>query len=159
MPRYVNARFTRSEIIQRIYNLAGLARGKYEKVDVVFGVESAVHPRSGKTTGEILAINEFGRPDKNIPARPFMRTSTEIIKNEVRTYVRRLRGRKLPWVGPKEAEHIGVMGRGIIQETIVQWSEPPNAPKTIAIKGFDDPLVETNLLWRSVEFDIRRSRN
>ena len=45
----------------------------------MFGVEDAIHPRSGITTGEILAINEFGDPARNIPPRPFMRTSDTLV--------------------------------------------------------------------------------
>ena len=159
MARYVNARFTRSEIIQRLYNYAGLARGKYQRLDIHFGVEHAIHTRSGLSTGEILAINEFGSPSKNIPSRPFMRTSTEEMKKVIKYFVRAMRKRKKPWVGSIEANEIGRLGRTIIQDTIINWDTPPNAPSTVKRKGFDNPLLETELLQKSVEYDIQSYYN
>ena len=159
MARYINARFRQSEIIQRLYNYAGLARGKYQRLDIHFGVEHAIHARSGLSTGEILAINEFGSPSKKIPARPFMRTSTEEMKRIIRNYVRGRKAQGIPWIGSIEANEIGRLGRTIIQDTIINWSTPPNAPSTIRRKGEDNPLLETGLLWKSVEYDIQTAHN
>ena len=154
MARYINARFKQSQIIQRLYNYAGLARGKYERLDIHFGVEHGIHPRTKLSTGAILAINEFGWPAKGIPARPFMRTATPLIAKRIRTLIRQMRARGVPWVGSVEAAQIGDIGRAIIQDTILNWTLPANAPKTILRKGFDDPLLETNLLWKSVAYDV-----
>ena len=159
MARFINTRFNNSQIIQRLYNYAGLARGKYQRLDVVFGVERAIHPRSGVSTGQILAINEFGDAMLNIPARPFMRTSNEIIKQKVRDIVYGMKAAGKPWVGETELEEIGLLGQATIRDTIIRWDTPSNAPRTIKRKGFNDPLIETNLLWQSVAYDILQRWN
>lgn len=39
----------------------------------------------------------------------------------------------------------------IMKTQIKEWNSPPNSPITIALKGFNDPLVETGELMDSVE--------
>lgn len=41
-----------------------------------------------------------------------------------------------------------------LKQTIVDWSTPPNSPRTIADKGFNDPLVKTGKMLESVESKV-----
>lgn len=43
-----------------------------------------------------------------------------------------------------------------LRETIIKWEVPPNAPSTIALKGFDKPLVESGLMARSITVKVFR---
>ena len=51
---------------------------------------------------------------------------------------------------------MGVEIVGEIQESIINFSDPPNAPSTIARKGFDDPLIDTGTMLRSVDFEVEQ---
>lgn len=42
-----------------------------------------------------------------------------------------------------------------VVSAIVAFSDPPNAPSTIAKKGFNKPLIDTGVMQRSVDYDIK----
>lgn len=41
-----------------------------------------------------------------------------------------------------------------LKQTIIDWSTPPNSPRTIADKGFNDPLIKTGKMLDSVESKV-----
>lgn len=43
-----------------------------------------------------------------------------------------------------------------MKDVIIDWSTPPNSPRTIEAKGFDDPLVWTGRMRESVEYKVER---
>ncbi len=52
---------------------------------------------------------------------------------------------------------LGVVGEKMkdqMVQTIVDFSTPANAPTTIKKKGFDDPLIETGHMMRSVRAKV-----
>jgi len=51
---------------------------------------------------------------------------------------------------------MGVEIVGEIQESIMAFSDPPNAASTIARKGFDKPLIDTGQMVRAVDFEVER---
>lgn len=108
------------------------------------------HPKTGETEATVAAINEFGVPELNIPERPFMAStarSTKVgmqIGIEVSRVLNAQRS-KFNW---------GKMGNFYAKEvsaTIEGFSHPANAPLTISLKGFDNPLVETGHMMRNVQ--------
>ena len=130
-----------------------LGRGAHVRVGFL---ESATYPSKGKTS-KVLPVaqvgfwNEFGTVTSS--ERPFMRTMVE---------------RKTPRWGVSlgnllRANHydaekaLALMGEGIkgqLVRSIAEWSAPPNAPRTVARKGFNKPLVETALMMRSVDYQV-----
>lgn len=49
------------------------------------------------------------------------------------------------------------MGIGIqaqLVRSIVEWSEPPNAASTVAIKGFNKPLIDEGIMQNSVAYEV-----
>lgn len=55
------------------------------------------------------------------------------------------------------ARALASMGEGIkgqLVESIVNWSEPPNAPATIAAKGFNKPLIDQGVMQRAVAYEV-----
>lgn len=44
----------------------------------------------------------------------------------------------------------------ILKESILEWKTPDNAPLTIKLKGFDDPLIETGSLYDGIRARVRR---
>lgn len=108
------------------------------------------HPKTGETEATVAAINEFGVESLNIPERPFMAVTArntkvgERLATEVKRNLFQQRGR-FNWnaIGRFYAKEVSV--------TIRDFSQPANAPLTISLKGFDNPLVETGTLMRNVD--------
>jgi hypothetical protein len=41
-----------------------------------------------------------------------------------------------------------------IRESLVNWTTPPNAPSTIARKGFNKPLIDTGFMQRKIDYKV-----
>jgi hypothetical protein len=111
---------------------------------------SAKYP-NGLHVAQNAFWQEFGT--KNMPARPFLRRTIDAHSGKWGENLGRI----------AVAQHYDVrrtltlMGEGIkgqIVQTIVELTDPPLAPSTVAQKGFDKPLIETGLLQRSVDYEI-----
>ena len=107
-------------------------------------------------SAEIGYYNEFG-PDR-IPSRPFMRRSIDVRRNEVRAEMVRT-AQAVAFGGTSPATALGDLGQWMedrIKDIIDRsptWAVP-NAPLTVALKGFDHPLIETGEMQDSVEHRI-----
>lgn len=53
---------------------------------------------------------------------------------------------------------MGELISGQLQASIVDTNSPPLAPSTVAAKGFDKPLIDTNDMRNSVEYQIGTKR-
>jgi hypothetical protein len=130
-----------------------LGRGAHVRVGFL---EGATYPAmaegaKGLPVATVAFWNEFGT--RNAPERPYFRTMIE---------------RKSPRWGVSlgnllrknnyDAERsLALMGEGIkgqLQKSIVDWSEPPNSPRTVARKGFNKPLIDSALMLRSVDYQV-----
>lgn len=106
--------------------------------------------------GELVAnvgyINEYGQG--NIPARPFFRTTIENNRADLPSKVASLMQKHdietaLRLVG----EHLS----DELQESVMTWEEPPNAPSTIKKKGYNAPLRGPDRLLRnSFSYEIEK---
>ncbi len=90
-----------------------------------------------------------------IPPRPFLDTAWERVAASLTTDVERLL--RIGVTGRELYEQLGAKYADELWWTIEDWSFPPNAPLTIALKGRDDPLVETGSLRDSVAYRVHRS--
>lgn len=140
-----------------------LGHGVQVKIGILAGAKySGTHPiRGGKTfDGPVAQVGfwqEFGTEpsDDNpgIPPRPFMRAT---VANHSGEWGNKL-GKTLRATRYDARKSLMIMGRGIqlqMRQTLNDWSEPPNAPSTVAKKGFNKPLIDTGTLERSIEFQI-----
>ncbi|QDH17412.1 hypothetical protein [Swingsia samuiensis] len=96
--------------------------------------------------------NEFGTP--TIPERPFMRQTIE--KNKAQWP--KLFAAALTQAGGDFEAALDVVAERIveqIQNEIKAFKEPPNAASTIKKKGFDNPLIDTGNMLRSVHYEIK----
>lgn len=143
-------------------NLPGLA----STVGVLGIPEGLIHPRSKQPLNRIAVINEFGAPSPTgrkrkgaIPARPAV--TTTLRRNKFKYYgMMGAAAKKFLKNKSSGAQQIARTLAAIVwdvQYAIENWSDPPNAARTIRRKGFDDPLVETHLLARSFTFRSRTS--
>lgn len=88
-----------------------------------------------------------------IPPRPFMRTMiTKYSKDWGREAGQLLVSNNYDM---DRAMHLmGERIKGQLQQTIIEFKSPPNAPSTIARKGFNDPLIDTGHMLNSVDYEI-----
>lgn len=126
-----------------IYKKLKRQRGKIE----VGFFEGEKYP-DGTQVAAVAAHNEFG--GGKTPPRPFMRTCIERRRNKWRKVVRDNLAKELD-VHITLAELADVMVEDI-KDYISIWTNPPNAPSTIAKKGFNDPLVDTGRMMNSVDW-------
>ena len=103
----------------------------------------------GTYVADVVAWNNYGTA--NIPARPFF----DEFSNGSTEVLRELSARTPPITRSLLTEVAGLL-ENYLQSIIRVWTEPPNAPRTIAKKGKDDPLVDTEFLINSVDHRIER---
>lgn len=98
---------------------------------------------------EIAMIHEQGR---GVPRRPFLTMAREeIIRRGGPELAREIDPKKLNF----KLGGDGRVGRWAvywIQKKIDELMTPGNAPKTVKIKGFNDPLIHTRKLRRSFDW-------
>lgn len=106
---------------------------------------------SGLHVATVAFWNEFGTA--TTPARPFMRST---VAKKAPTWGRALgiaaRDNGYDALGTLTA--MGFVIQGQIQQSIYEWSDPPNAARTVQIKGFNKPLIDTAVMSRAVDFEV-----
>lgn len=115
-------------------------------------LEGATYP-DGTPVALVAAVNEFGRPDRNQPPRPFFRA---MISEKQKDWPRAL-GAVAKNNDYDIDKTLGQMGEGIkgqLQESIRQLDSPALSPVTVARKGFAKPLVDTGHMMNSVDYEV-----
>lgn len=109
----------------------------------------------GTTVAEYAFFNEIGT--KNIPARPFIASTSDNKGIEWDGLIRRGFKRVLAGNLPIEHFFVGIGQRvvGDIKKTITNLSNPPNKPSTIARKKSSNPLIDTGLMRQLVAFEVK----
>lgn len=139
--------------------IVGFLEGSGQRVG---GAETSSTP-----VAEYAAINEYGAPAANIPARPFMSTTMDENRDRyarlAREYVMRIilaSRRSQQSVGKGAAiialKRLGNDVRNDLIKQIVAWDEPPNAESTVRQKGADNPLVDSGHMQRAIVWEIRQ---
>ena len=161
MPRVTLSRVGKgtSEITNSILEYRKLRRGKYKRMNFRIYFNDDLHPRSEKPYSYIAAINEFGNEDLHIPPRPFMRESTPKFREAMVRILLDHDYEKYPHLTARDVEELKQTFKDILGESIRNFSSPPNAPRTVKRKGFNDPLVETGGLQDAIEVDVERRQN
>lgn len=107
---------------------------------------------AGISVAQAAFWNEYGT--KRAPARPFFRST---IQKQSPTWGDRLGKavKAMNYDGQKALALLGQSMRDDVESSIAQWTEPGNAPLTIKIKGFDKPLVDTGVMQRAVDYEVK----
>ena len=113
-------------------------------------LERATYP-DGKPVAMIAAFNEYGT--RTIPARPFFRNMIAAKSKEwpegIATQLRLTH-----YNVDLTLQRTGAAIRGQLQQSIRDTNTPPNAPSTIAKKGFNKPLIDTGHMLNSVDYEV-----
>ena len=108
--------------------------------------EGARNDRTGVNVADIAAWNEFGT--KTITARPAIRQTVDTYMDE---YMEDLADALLSGLDPEQAlNRLGEQISSDISQSIRDWQQPPNAKSTIAKKGENNPLVDTETYAKSI---------
>ncbi len=137
-----------------------IGSGNAVKVGFLEGVRySATHPIRGTARKPLLVAlvafwQEFGTV--RAPARPFFRTTIAKKSSEWGTILSKaLVYYKMD--SRKALAALGTVMQSDIRSAIVNWSTPPNAPRTVKIKGFNDPLIDDGTMQRVVNYKVMGS--
>lgn len=110
----------------------------------------------GLTVATVAAINEFGSEEQNIPERPFIQVTALTSK----FHVPMSQGFKSVLAGTGTTRQMIVKSAKKMtqdmKEVIEGFSIPPNSETTIEKKGFDNPLIETRQMQRSIRHRIKK---
>lgn len=131
--------------------------GNAKSVDIGF-LEGATYPATGEDDKEksvpmIAAIMEYGAPAAGVPSRPFFRN---MIADKSPKWAPSV-GRLLVLHAYDVNKVLHLMGEGIkgqLQESIRTFDGVPLKPATIARKGFDKQLINTNVMMRAVDYEV-----
>jgi hypothetical protein len=130
--------------------LSDIAEKMSGSVNVGF-LAGATYPDTGIPVAQVAFWNEFGTT--SIPARPFFRT---MISRESPGWGALLTraATHYHYDGASVLQFMGVKISEQLQQSIVDWKDPPNAESTIRAKGFNKPLIHTSHMQNSVDFEV-----
>lgn len=116
-----------------------------------------VHPLRGTKrkplpVAQVAFWNNFGT--KRMPARPFF---TSAVAAEATHFGRRVEAlaKATNYDSPRMLALLGESMQRAVVKSIVAWSQPPNSPKTVKIKGFNKPLIDDGTMQRAVAYEVR----
>jgi len=120
----------------------------------------------GIPVAQIAKWNEEGHANGGIfegtytRARPFIRINFANKMRGVKKFGKNMNLIHQVGIGSmswkKMMEMIATDVEGFMKESILEFKTPPNKLTTISLKGFNDPLIETGLMYDSVKTRVRR---
>ncbi len=118
------------------------------QADAVYGSDNENLPMA-----QVAQWLEEGVASKNIPPRPFMRVGFKaaLSKGANDASFKRIvtavaNGQDVFKALHKEGDSF----RQTLRQVMIDWDTPRNAPTTVELKGFDDPLIETSELISNI---------
>jgi len=115
--------------------------------------------QDGQVVAKVALANEFGVTDEFgdqvVPERPFFRLANLEFKSKAGSLLTQLIRASDGVVDRKATRRMGMFHVNLVQNSIRDLKEPPNAPSTIARKGGkSNPLIDTGLMRRSVNYEL-----
>lgn len=112
------------------------------------------------SVAQVWQWQEEGVPAQNIPTRPAIRVGfmAPIKKGLYDSYfvesIQRIAEGKSTF--KQEYIRIGTMAKVDLKEAVEMWDSPRNSPYTVDLKGFDNPLIDSGLLYDSIDFKVEQ---
>jgi len=112
----------------------------------------ATYP-DGTSVGMVATINEFGAPSRGQPPRPFFRN---MLAKESPGWPRQVTSllKSTNYDGRQVMTQMGFMIQGQLVQSIMTLTDPPLAPSTVRGKGFAKPLIDTGVMWHSIDHEV-----
>lgn len=100
---------------------------------------------------------EEGVASQNIPPRPFMRVGL-LVAMRYGSDKKAFEALALSVATGKQTlkplKDLGIKVSGTLADVMEGWTTPMNAPRTVDLKGFNDPLVETHELINEITYMV-----
>lgn len=128
--------------------------GQYGKKEVAVGFpagHSQAYP-DGTGVASVAAAHVYGI---GVPQRDFMALASRDVRGKSRAFMKAAASAKTEKAADSLLEAAGHAATSAIKAAIVALDTPPNAPSTIAIKGSDNPLIDTGHMLQSVTHIVR----
>jgi len=117
-------------------------------------IDGATYPDENSTpVAQVAFWNEFGT--NRAPMRPFFRTMIEKRSPKWGAVL----AANLEATGynfEQSMRRLGQVMKDQLTQSIVEWSEPANAPVTVERKGFNNPLIDTGVMQRATGYEVTR---
>ena len=137
------ARVTIPEHEQTVYRMLNKAQTEFLKA-------GRFVKKSKANWSETYTIGEY---TVNIPPRPFLRnTINENSAHWVQQIASLLQANN--YDAKKVLRLMGPEIVGQVQASIEKMQDPPNAPSTVAKKGFNNPLIDSGKMRREVNYEV-----
>lgn len=134
---------------------------KGSALEAQIGIVDPIHYGSDNdnlAVAQVWQWQEEGLPAKNIPTRAAIRVGfmAPIKKGSydklfVESMQRIAEGNS---TFKQEYTRIGTQAKADLKKAVADWDTPPNSPFTVAEKGFNNPLIDTGLLYESIDFKV-----
>lgn len=136
-----------------------LGIGRVNGAGVLVGVRASKGvevTESGASLVTIAAVNEFGSADGRVPERSYLRSTVDENATRYTAELARVIRATLdrPAALRRGLERVGHVAVSDVQRKITDLRDPPNAPRTVARKGSDNPLIDTGRLRASIDFEV-----
>lgn len=137
-----------------------LDRGRHLAAKVGFFQDSTYGPENDNlTVAQVAQWQEEG--NEKIPMRPFIRSGfmekiqqKKWITSEVLRWIDDIAMGRSTWTAMYNK--LGPVFVKMMQKEIEDWKIPMNAPLTVQLKGFNDPLIDTGKMLDSVDYLLGR---
>lgn len=138
---------------KKIIQESSRLKGSFVNVGVHQAEGSENYEGTSTTVAEVAFWNEFGTV--TAPERSFIRSTIDENRAELERITAKLLDQVLEGkIDTKKAlDKLGFKIETLIKKKILDLNDPPNAPSTVARKGFNNPLVDSRRLWRSIAFE------
>ena len=139
---------------------------RYEGVFVQTGWWRNVYS-NGVPVAQVAAWNEEGHMNGGMfagtytPPRPFMRQGfVPLAKKNLKKFypfIHQIAMGTMSW--KQMGKTMGETFTQLLQETILKWNRPANSPATVAMKGFNDPLIGiSGRMYDTVKYKVTFSK-
>lgn len=126
--------------------------GRIDASSVDVGFFSEARYPTGQLVAQVAAWQEFGT--RTIPERPFFRGALRRMGDGVLESAASAVADARLNLTRRGVGKVGEVARSVLQESVVELRDPPNAPSTVARKGSTNPLVDTGQLVGSVTYRV-----
>jgi len=134
---------------------SNLTKGSVQEIQVGFFEESKYGDENDNLpVAQVAQWNEEGSATN--PTRPFIRVGfAGRIKNDPELFFSSIK--RIVEGDSTFAAEYKVLGPKLVLEmkqSIAEWDTPSNSPKTIAEKGFNNPLIDSGTMYDSVDYKV-----
>ena len=142
-----NREFTLDKLLPGLADMQG-------RVGLAVGIMAdATNSETGEKIAGYAADNEYGNAGKDIPPRPFLRSTFDRYQKAYAGALAEELGDGMP---PEIAlRRLGEVMVGDVKSAISTWKKPPNSAATIARKGGrNTPLRDTGSMLKSITYRV-----